>query len=354
MAVNLIIRYKQHARISVYSLIIISCTLVLAISRTLEDYGKETFNILLTTIFSFVGYVMKPCCIYFFIMMSGEIKDKKYFHFTYIPLIINALIFSLMFVPVAKEYVVYFVKNDAGRDIVFQGGFLRYSSHIISALYLLFLLFISFTKISSKHITHGLTILACASFVVIAVVIESFFNANGNIDILSTTIAISVAVYYLYLYIERTQIDTLTGLFNRETYYHDISKMSKSVTGIIQFDMNGLKYINDNLGHIEGDKALSTIANIITKSAKRNMFVYRLGGDEFVLIAVNTSKEQLDKVVVDFKQGMSHTAYYCSLGCSYRSNKQQTVSDLLKEAEVAMYKDKANFYKNSPFERRKA
>ena len=189
---------------------------------------------------------------------------------------------------------------------------------------------------------------------VIAVVIESFFNANGNIDILSTTIAISVAVYYLYLYIERTQIDTLTGLFNRETYYHDISKMSKSVTGIIQFDMNGLKYINDNLGHIEGDKALSTIANIITKSAKRNMFVYRLGGDEFVLIAVNTSKEQLDKVVVDFKQGMSHTAYYCSLGCSYRSNKQQTVSDLLKEAEVAMYKDKANFYKNSPFERRKA
>ena len=354
MAVNSILRYKQHPRISTYSLLIVSCSLILAISTALEEYGKNIGNVAMATIFSYLGYTINPCCIYFFIMMSGEIKKRWYFKYSFIPLVLNALVFLLMFIPATKHLVVYYADQNGDGKLVFHGNYLRYCSHIISALYLLFLLYVSFTKISSKHITHGLTIAACSLFVIIAVVIESFFNDKGTIHILSTTIAISVMVYYLYLYIERTQIDTLTGLFNRETYYHDIAKMGKSVSGVIQFDMNGLKYLNDNYGHFEGDRALSTIADIITKSAKRNMYVYRLGGDEFVLVAMNATKEQLENVISKFKNEMSKTTYYCSIGCSYRSNKHQTTADLLKEAEKLMYEDKARFYENSPFERRKA
>ena len=353
MVSNAILRYKQHPRISTYSLIIIGASLLLAISHTLENYGKITLNTPLTTFCSFFGYVLNPFCIFFFMMMSGEIKSRKHLILLLIPLIINGLVYILMFLPVTKEWVVPFEPALNNNELVFLGGPLRFTSHIVSALYLVYLVYISITKISSKHLWHGLSISVCAAFVVSAVIIESFFNPNGDIYVLSTTIAFSTIVYYLFLYIERAQVDALTGLFNRETYYHDVSRLEKSITGIIQFDMNGLKYINDNLGHLEGDKALATIAKLISSCAKRNMSVYRLGGDEFLIIAVGAKESELKAVIRDFDAKLKTTSYHCSVGYAYRKNKKTQIIDVFKEAEKRMYEDKADFYKNSSIERRK-
>ena len=354
MVVNSILRYKQHPRISTYSLIIIGAALMLSIAHTLETYGKIIMNVPLTTICSFFGYVLNPFCIFFFMMMSGEIKSRRHLLLLLIPLVVNGLVYTLMFIPPAKESIVYFAPNEANNDLVFQAGPLRFTSHIVSALYLVYLIFISITKISSKHLWHGLTIIVCASFVVSAVIIESFFNPEGDIYVLSTTIAFSTIVYYLFLYIERAQVDALTGLFNRETYYHDIARLEKSITGIIQFDMNGLKYINDNQGHLEGDKALASIAKIISGCAKRNMSVYRLGGDEFLLLAIGAKESELKAVIRNFEIKLKETGYNCSVGYSYRKNKKTKIIDVFKEAEKRMYEDKAEFYKNSSIERRKS
>ena len=352
MVVNSVLRYRQHPRISIYTIVIISACLILATSKTLEYYGKDTLNVPLTTFCSFLGYCLNAFCLFFFIMMSGEIKSKKMIIILLIPLTINILIYSMMFIPPLKQYVVYFLK--AEDTLVFQTGSpLRFSSHIISAVYLLILAYISFVKISSKHIWHGLTLIVCSIFVIIAVVFESFFNASGSIDILSTTIAFSTIVYYLFLYLERTQFDGLTGLFNRETYYRDIVRMDKNTTAIIQFDMNGLKYINDTFGHLEGDKAIATIASLISKSIKRNMYVYRLGGDEFTLVAINAKEDQIISVVEEFNKKIVETQYHCSVGYAIRKDKQQTIEELFKEAEEKMYQNKAEFYKSASFERRK-
>ena len=351
---NAIVRYKQHARISLYTILLMANTLLIAIVVLLNNYCKSQNYVLAATIFTVLGYCLRPICIFFIIMMTGRVSSKgKYFFLYYLPLIINTLIYTLAFIPATKAYVVYYVPSENG--LLFNGGFVRYSSHIISGLYLIYLLYFSFTQINSKHIGHGVTILSCSLFVVLAVVIESFFNPNGDIELLNNTIAVSALVYYLYLYIERTQIDTLTGLFNRETYYHDVEKMDRSITGVIQFDMNGLKYINDNYGHLEGDRALSTIASVISKAAKRNMYVYRLGGDEYIILCHNGTEEDIIETVTRFKELISKTEYHCSYGYSYRSkNKEVTVTDLLKEAEKKMYEDKERFYKNSSFERRVA
>ena len=351
---NAIVRYKQHARISLYTILLMANTLLIAIVVLLNNYCKSQNYVLAATIFTVLGYCLRPICIFFIIMMTGRVSSKgKYFFLYYLPLIINTLIYTLAFIPAIKAYVVYYVPSENG--LLFNGGFVRYSSHIISGLYLIYLLYFSFTQINSKHIGHGVTILFCSLFVVLAVVIESFFNPNGDIELLNNTIAVSALVYYLYLYIERTQIDTLTGLFNRETYYHDVEKMDRSITGVIQFDMNGLKYINDNYGHLEGDRALSTIAEVISKAAKRNMYVYRLGGDEYIILCHNGTEEDIIETVTRFKELISKTEYHCSYGYSYRSkNKEVTVTDLLKEAEKKMYEDKERFYKNASFERRVA
>ena len=194
----------------------------------------------------------------------------------------------------------------------------------------------------------------CALFVVLAVVLESFIYSDREVHVLNATIMVGTLSYFFYLYRERSQIDSLTGTYNRETYYHDLVKMEKTVNGVVQFDMNGLKYINDNFGHFEGDKAISTIAQIIMKYAKRNMYVYRLGGDEFLLLAVNVNEDDILNIISKIKEDIGRTDYYCSIGYAYKGNRVLSLYDLCKEAEKSMYEDKANFYKNSPFERRKA
>ena len=351
MIVNSILEYRQHKRISIYTIVIILSCLVLAGSKALQDYAKETLNVPLTTFCSFLAYVLNPFCIFFFIMMSGEVKNKKNLIVLLIPLFINVLIYSMMFIPPLKKYVVYFVINDNAVRFIAQYPF-RFASHIISAIYLVFLGYISFIKISNKHFWHGMTLIICSLFVVIAVVIESFFNDQGTIDVLNTTIAFSTVIYYLFLYMERTQVDALTGVFNRETYYRDMLRMGKNTTGIIQFDMNGLKYINDTFGHLEGDKAIAEIASLIRKSIKRNMFVYRLGGDEFTLLSINAKEEQIINVVNEFNKRIKETKYCCSVGYSIKKDRLQTINDLFKEAEEMRYKNNDEFYKNASFERR--
>ena len=352
LIVNSIMRYKQHPRISLCTILLMSNTLLLAIINLLIDIGRDIANPNLAMIASAFGYVFRPICIIFIVVMTGKITKKMNVLYLCIPLRLNAIVYIFAFIPATRDAVFYYDYNDLG-GIAFHGGLFRFSSHIISGLYLIFILYISFTKISSKHIAHGLTILSCSLFIVFAVIIESFFNDDGSIELLNDTIAVSALVYYLYLYIERTQIDTLTGLFNRETYYHDVIKMDKTLKGVVQFDMNGLKYINDNHGHMEGDKAISTVASVINKSANKSMYIYRLGGDEFIILTNNCDEKDLINTVETFKKNLSETPYKCSVGYAYKEDKNISSTDLMKIAEKHMYEDKELFYKNTGFDRRK-
>ena len=352
--INSILRYKQHKRISQCVIGITSIALYLSIGNAISDFTKAQSNIIATTIISVIGYTIRPGCLFLFILMSGFKPKKKSFFLLYLPLIINAIIYLFAFIPATKYAVFGFEPNSSG-GISFFGGPLRFSSHIISGLYLIFLLYISFKQLRGKHISHGLSLLLCSLFVVASVIIESFFSDDGSIDhLLNNTIVASTVVYYLFLYTEKAQLDVLTGLFNRETFYADIKRMEKSITAVVQFDMNGLKYINDNFGHVEGDRALSTIANIFYNNATRKMYVYRLGGDEFTMLALNTTEEELKEVLNKIKEDINEVDYFCSMGYAYRNDSSVSMDDLLKEAEEKMYIDKANFYKTAKFDRRKA
>lgn len=352
--VNSILRYKQHRRISQCVIAITTIALYLSIGNALQDYTKSIGNVAGTTILSYIGYTVRPVCLVLLIVMSGQfIIRRKYEWIVFIPLAINAIIYLFAFFPATKTAVYFFHTNDDG-TLSFSGGPLRYTSHLVSLLYLAFLVYISISKLKGKHFSNGLSIMLFSVFIVLSVVIESFFPGENNVDyLLNTMIVAGTVVYYLFLYHESAQIDVLTGLFNRETYYHDLAKMKKSITGVVQLDMNGLKYINDNFGHIEGDKALSTIAQIIINNATSKMYAYRLGGDEYTILALNASKGSLEKFASKVKEDLSKTEYHCSIGYAHQMNRDISIEDLLKEAEEKMYLDKAEFYKTSAIDRRK-
>ena len=332
-------KMHQHKRISICILVIDFIAILLAVSSILEKYGKDTNNITLTTIFAFIGYVIRPICIYVFIIMSGVKLNKLTYPLSCIPLLVNLIIFLLAFFPGVKEYVFYFF-IDSESKFTFGGGYLRYSSHIISLGYLIWLLCISISSLKAKHLSHSLSLFISSLFVVAAVVIETFMNENGDIDLLNVTIGICAIQYYLFLYTEKSQIDSLTKLFNRETFYRDLERMERTMTGVVQFDMNGLKYINDNYGHSEGDKALATIASAITKSAKRGMYAYRLGGDEFIIIANRNSEDEILGCIKNFNDLLDKTTYHCSVGYAMKDEKNTDFESVIKEAERNMYEAK--------------
>ena len=351
--VNSIQNIKQNKKVSVYSISIIGLTLFLALAATLEDYSKSILNPSLTLVWSVLGYVLRPVALYLFLLMVYKGPKGKWFPLTVLPLVINLAIFILAFIPATGSYVVSYYINDIG-TLSFSGGPLRFSSHIIAALYLVALFAVAISQIRLKHLSDSVGIMTCGLFVIFAVLIETFMNSNGDIYLLNTSIGLSVLTYFIFAYIEQNQTDALTGLFTRATYYRDLPRMEKELTGVIQYDLNGLKYLNDNVGHQEGDKALATVSRVILKSCSRKMYAYRMGGDEFMTLAYSLPEEVIVASIAKFKEELAKTPYHCSIGYAYRNDPSTSADDLMKDAEARMYEDKEAYYKNGGIERRKA
>lgn len=103
--------------------------------------------------------------------------------------------------------------------------------------------------------------------------------------------------------------DKLTGLYNRAYFEEQINKLDDNeyypLTLIIG-DLNGLKAVNDNLGHLEGDKLLVEIAKVLKGSCRKEDLVFRWGGDEFIILLPNSDyklgKEICNRIQLNCKK----------------------------------------------------
>lgn len=93
--------------------------------------------------------------------------------------------------------------------------------------------------------------------------------------------------------------DVLTDLWNRQYLEEGVNKEGERAKGsgaLVLFDMDNFKAINDNYGHIAGDRILEQFAEVLRNFATENDIVSRLGGDEFgVFFKELTDKEELDR-----------------------------------------------------------
>ncbi|MDU4660657.1 MAG: diguanylate cyclase, partial [Clostridium butyricum] len=90
--------------------------------------------------------------------------------------------------------------------------------------------------------------------------------------------------------------DMLTGLYNRYSFEEKIQELNVSENlplGIIMGDVNGLKLVNDTLGHLEGDKLLISVANVLREICSEfTKYIFRWGGDEFIILLPNAGETQ--------------------------------------------------------------
>ena len=355
LIITVVRKIKTQKRISIYLILIISTTVLISIFNSFQVYAEKVLiNVKLTTFLASSLYVLRPCIIILFIFLSSE-KSKGIRNLVLLlPLFYCIVVYTFPFIPVTSKFAVYY---DIGED-GFVGwhlgkySFFRYTSHIVSIIYLVYLTAHSVFLLKRKHWIDAISVLVCAFVVTLATVIETFFNEDGSINLLTTAIAISTVFYYMFLYERQNKLDVLTGLFNRASYYDDIAKVKNDVTSVIQLDMNGLKYINDNYGHLEGDKAIKFVTNAISENCTGRMYPYRLGGDEFVVLSIGEKEEKVSTFVLSLKNVINKEKYYCSVGVAHR-REVNTFDELFKLSESRMYQDKSEFYANSGIERRK-
>ena len=145
--------------------------------------------------------------------------------------------------------------------------------------------------------------------------------------------------------------DPLTGLYNRAYFEREIAQLSQQrgvMVGLIFCDMDGLKLINDHLGHQVGDRLLISAAEIISKSVGREDIVCRMGGDEFAVILLNCTQEKLSQRMEAIRnnvtlnnQNPDALPVRISIGsASAVTNEEGLIKKLSRTADVNMYEDK--------------
>lgn len=154
-------------------------------------------------------------------------------------------------------------------------------------------------------------------------------------------------------------LDTLTGLYNRKGFesnliiLEDRAKRHHQYLSVASIDMDGLKYINDTYGHIEGDTALSEFAKILSETLEEGEFAARYGGDEFAAVLLSNDpvhhirfEKRLEKNLTDFAAKSTHPyVIHASVGVVNTAEYPglSTVA-CLKKADELMYVHK-NEYK---------
>ena len=347
--------FKVRKKESVYFLIFTGILLILSVVVVMEQYASVTGNIYLATIFTSIGYAARPVLILIFILLANMNEKRSIWYYrVFIGLLcINALVYVIPWffnVPWMSTAVFHYELVD-GKAVFQYGGFLNYTSHAIALFFLVVLIYFSIASFQGKHRRDGIVLILCGLIILATVITEMVTKRTDLLNIIS---GICIMIDYIFIISINASRDPLTHLYDRRTYYEDLTKYQNLINGIIHLDMNELKYYNDNYGHEAGDEALVSLANIFTSSiVSKNMCAYRLSGDEFLILMFQGKKEQLDEVVNNIKEQLSTSKYSAAMGSYFIEKGDNTTFDeAMKKAEKLMYKDKNDYYIKSGHDRR--
>ncbi|MDI6028237.1 diguanylate cyclase [Corticibacterium sp. UT-5YL-CI-8] len=147
--------------------------------------------------------------------------------------------------------------------------------------------------------------------------------------------------------------DVLTKLHNRAFYMDELNRLQRKSlrpVSVIIVDLNGLKEINDLLGHDAGDKLLQRFGEVLTEAVAVPNHAARIGGDEFALLmpgadedAAAAMVETIEKLLYINNQYYSAVTLSVSLGRATSSD-GETMEALVKRADVGLYEQKRAYY----------
>ena len=324
-----------------YWLTVIS-TLVLIAADSLEIWSQGNPDWRFWRIlFSVIGYTMRPTAALSIALIIYPENQRP--RWLWIPNTINMLIYcTAFFSPLAFSF---------GEKYNFVRGPLGYTAFVISFFYIAYSVWMTWKRFRDKdHARERYVLYLCAASCVIATLID--MERGGSH--LNSAIMISSVFLYMFLRSIDTNRDPLTQLLNRLSFFEDCGKYGASVSAVGSADMNGLKRLNDAVGHEAGDKALKEIGKILDELSGKKILAYRIGGDEFAILFIHKEEEDVSRIMETLREKVSEKGYSVSTGYAMRGGKYASVQDLIRWADENMYASKTAFYRENGHDRRKS
>jgi diguanylate cyclase (GGDEF)-like protein/PAS domain S-box-containing protein len=151
--------------------------------------------------------------------------------------------------------------------------------------------------------------------------------------------------------------DDLTGIYNHRFFIQQLTleverqKRYPTPLSLLMIDIDYFKHYNDTNGHLAGDQALKAISVLIQRGVRQTDIVARYGGEEFSAILINTGKEGAREIAERVRRNVAETDFpdesaqpngnlTVSIGVSTFSPSVSTLTDLIREADNALYRAK--------------
>lgn len=248
------------------------------------------------------------------------------------------------------KLLVYVPKN----EINSQRNFMILIS--ANATLLLSVIFIFLTIKTAKRITDPIKTITSATKEFAEGNWDAQIGCNTNDELKTLTDSILIMAENTKKYIGKINDmafrDGLTGLRNKACYIDYVERLSSAENydtlpySVVVFDVNGLKAVNDNLGHEEGDKLIKSAAAIICRYFSHSP-VFRIGGDEFVSIVDSGDYENRRMILISLQAEMRNVidtkdASTVSIACGMADHPEDAgdYNEIFRLADERMYKNK--------------
>ncbi len=152
---------------------------------------------------------------------------------------------------------------------------------------------------------------------------------------------------------EKSQKDSLTGVFNREKMadvFNDLmsqSEKTNEIFSVIIFDIDHFKRVNDTYGHNVGDRVLVELSRLINSCLRVNKDILaRWGGEEFLIVSKGSNRDQAHKLALRLKSEVERYGFYivrhitCSFGVTEFKPNDQGYKQTVDRADSALYEAK--------------
>ncbi len=286
-------------------------------------------------VFSILAYILRPSIAYVLLHVSIREQKKKHMILLALPLIIN-----IIFLLISPFCGIVFSFDETNHYV---GGPLTFLPTIIGAIYLI--MFLTFCAVRSKKL-HTSELIPAVPIVIMCFLAIYLESRHGIIGALPQASIVGMLFYYMFFAIIHYNTDSLTYAYGRSKFHTDAE--INSFKYFIIFDVNGLKHINDNKGHIAGDVALRSFASSIRSVLPMKATLYRIGGDEMGILYFGASEQDVIDLLEKIKEAVNleELPYGYSYGyASYTSG--NSFNSAYKIADKMMYNSKNAFWENN-------
>lgn len=290
-----------------------------------------------------INYSLAPLLPYCIVLMNRKCFMRKE-KIAMIP----ALLIILIAVTSQQTRLLFYV-DEANQ---YSRGPLYMVSLAVCMLYFIMLTITAFHEYRDADFSEKIYLLAIFFLALGGVFLQVFVP---GVKSMWTTTGVSLLLYYTFVLELSNKYDILTGARNRRAFdSHRAFLIHDKNYGLVVFDINGLKPVNDNLGHEQGDKLIMGTADVLIASFFDVGKVYRIGGDEFCVICDDASEEQIQAALENVEQNISkanrNRKDRLTLSVSYgweihKADDARDYKEVFNTADGRMYEMKQEFYK---------